>query len=311
MASLVSLNLGALVSRVTWLICADGNQLAIFGGAPNATVRVLRLSDNPLVSLDVQVVPALRTLVADRCRLKAVPHLGKLRKLETISLGGQSTSLCVSSYAASLTVSSELQSHAIRDVRRIFLAGCALRRSIFGTEAFLSLVQLDLSACRLDTLPPNLAVLIPNCRSLALDANFLTSLAPLHGLVRLRELTATGNRVARCRSIADLVATLPELRSLDVRSNPCTLSFYAAVNGAGTTDDAAYRRTLPDAWYLRRMAYRAAVVVAGAASTALRTLDAVPVGTTERKLMPDMVKRLDLSARAMGLGGFEALLESV
>ena len=74
---------------------ADDNQLAIFGGAPLASLRILRLCDNPLVSLDVQAVPALRTLVAERCRLKAVPHLGKLRKLETVSLGGQAASLCV------------------------------------------------------------------------------------------------------------------------------------------------------------------------------------------------------------------------
>ena len=201
-----------------------------------------------------------------------------------------------------------MQSHAIRDVRRLFLASCALRRSIFGADAFLSLVQLDLSSCRLDALPANLAALIPNCRVLALDSNFLVTLAPLHGLARLRKLTATGNRLARCRSVADLVATLPELRALDVRSNPCTLSFYAA-SGTGT-DDAAYRKTLPDAWYLRRMAYRAAVVVGAAAATSLRTLDGVPITTAERRHMPAMIERLDLSARAMGLGGFEALLES-
>lgn len=60
-----------------------------------STLRILRVCDNPLSSLDVLAVPGLRTLVADRCRLKTIPHLGRLPKLETICLGGQTVTRSV------------------------------------------------------------------------------------------------------------------------------------------------------------------------------------------------------------------------
>lgn len=105
----------------------------------------------------------------------------------------------------------------LRDVRRLFLAGNSLSRNLFTSEPFHGLVQLDLSSCRLDKLPANFASLVPNCRVLALDANFLSDLESLSGLARLQKLTATGNRLGGIRPLADVITTMPELRHVDVR----------------------------------------------------------------------------------------------
>lgn len=70
---------------------ADHNQLcALEPSAPMTRLRVLRLCDNPLETLDVAFAPKLRTLFVDGARLGAVEGTDQLRKLENLSVRDQS-----------------------------------------------------------------------------------------------------------------------------------------------------------------------------------------------------------------------------
>lgn len=71
--------------------------------------------------------------------------------------------------------------------------------------------------CQLSALPEGFASLIPNCRSLNLNHNFLEDLSPLADLARLRRLTLVGSRIQEASSLADVIGRLPELEVLDLR----------------------------------------------------------------------------------------------
>ncbi|BGP01818.1 Protein nud1 [Rhodotorula toruloides] len=247
-------------------------------------LRVLRLSDNPLSVLDVSFAPKLRTLYADSTRLGALEGTDQLRKLENLSLRDQS--------GEGLSLS---MPH-IRDVKRLYLSGNPLPSS-FPSEKFFNLVYLELAMCQLTSLPADLASVIPNVRVLNLDYNFLHDLAPLQGLSRLTKLSVVGARLAKARPVATVLASLLELESVDLRMNPFTLAIYpplvppsdsllpshsehrilhpdslpssipsdaiadpATHSSAWQALDTKFRRALPDEWYHRRAAYRAAIL---------------------------------------------------
>lgn len=70
---------------------ADHNQLSdLNSSSPLEQLRVLRLSHNPLESLNVTFAPRLRTLFVDSARLGAVNGTESLRKLENLSVRDQS-----------------------------------------------------------------------------------------------------------------------------------------------------------------------------------------------------------------------------
>lgn len=104
----------------------------------------------------------------------------------------------------------------VRDVKRLYLSGNAVPTS-FPTEQFFNLVYLELAMCQLTSLPVNLASLIPNVRVLNLNFNFIDDLTPLTGLTRLNKLTVLGARLEKCRPIAKVLASMPELELLDLR----------------------------------------------------------------------------------------------
>lgn len=92
------------------------------------------------------------------------------------------------------------------------------------------------------------------------------------------------------------------------RSNPCTLSFYPPgldVDANWLKQDQTWRKTLPDIWAIRRMAYRAALVQAG---RSLRIIDAVKLGDREKMMNEGLIRRLGMSATSLGLKDFESLL---
>lgn len=104
----------------------------------------------------------------------------------------------------------------IRDVKRLYLSGNPIPAA-FPSEKFFNLVYLELAMCQLVTLPEHFASLVPNLRALNLNFNFLEDLTPLTGLSRLNKLTVVGARLSKCRTISNVLRSMPELHYLDLR----------------------------------------------------------------------------------------------
>ncbi|GAA5981011.1 hypothetical protein JCM5350_000011 [Sporobolomyces pararoseus] len=300
--SLVSLNL-------------DHNSLTEFAPkAPSSRLRILRLCNNPISHLDVSFASRLRTLYIDTARLGTVEGTEQLGKLENFSLRDQS--------GEALT----LAMPPIRDVKRLYLSGNPLPLS-FPSEKFFNLTYLELAMCQLTSLPADIASLVPNVRTLNLDFNFLESLEPLTGLTRLSKLSVVGARLMKVRPVVHVLGSLVELESLDMRMNPITLAFYpplgpstetllpshrehqilhpdslpappsssAALTSTSTPAppdfvalDTKFRKALPDEWYFKRNAYRAALMHAVPTLIKLDGIDC----TRERKKLRKVVEKL-------------------
>lgn len=104
----------------------------------------------------------------------------------------------------------------IRDVKRLYLSGNPIPHS-FPTERFYNLVYLELAMCQLESLPQNLAALLPNVRAINLNFNFITDLSPLIGLTRLKKLEAVGARLSKFRGLKEVVSSWPEIETVDFR----------------------------------------------------------------------------------------------
>ncbi|KAL8290415.1 hypothetical protein RQP46_002673 [Phenoliferia psychrophenolica] len=272
-------------------------------------LRILRLCSNPLLSLDTSFAVKLRTLFLDSCLLSSLSGTAHLLKLENLSLRDQTSS----------TVALSLPTSSIRDVKRLYLSGNPIPPS-FPSTTFFSLVYLELAMCGLTSLPENLAALVPNVRTLNLNFNFLDSLDQLEGLPRLRKLTVLGARLEKCRPVARVLQSMPELESVDLRMNPLTLAFYAPLvlqqgpdlpphsdyrilhpeddltpaHGDGERDggdgmprsrqwsaiDHKFRKQLPDKYDLRRRTYREVLMET---CPRLVELDGLAVGKERRR----------------------------
>ncbi|KAI5475630.1 leucine-rich repeat protein [Pseudohyphozyma bogoriensis] len=237
-------------------------------------LRVLRICSNPINELDVSFAPRLRTLFVDSAHLNAIDGADGLRKLENLSIRDQRGSPL------------SLSMKPVRDVKRLYLSGNPIPPS-FPSEKFFNLTYLELAMCGLTTLPADMASLIPNVRQLNLNFNFIDDLSPLAGLTRLQKLTAIGARLSKYRPVAEVLGTMSELESVDLRMNPLTLAFYPplvlqqgddlpphseyrilhpaddnqiARSRQWSAIDHKFRKALPDAFYLKRMSYRALVL---------------------------------------------------
>ncbi|KAK4048161.1 Protein nud1 [Microbotryomycetes sp. JL221] len=259
------------------LLNLDHNDIVtIEPAATMPRLRVLRVCDNPIKTLDIAFAPQLRTLYVDSARLGAVYGTDTLRKLENFSIRDQS--------GTALT----LAMRDVRDVRRLYLSGNPLPTS-FPSEQFFNLVYLELAMCQIMNLPPALASIIPNVRVLNLDYNFFDDLSALRGLTRLTSLSVVGARLDKVRPVVDVLGTMLELESCDLRMNPLTLSFYPPFISPPTVVlpchaehqivhpdaervvrskephewpaiDKKFRRTLPDLYFFKRASYRAVVL---------------------------------------------------
>ncbi|GAA5826499.1 hypothetical protein JCM5353_003027 [Sporobolomyces roseus] len=290
----------------------DHNSLTSLDPPSSLTrLRILRLCNNPISHIDVSFAPKLRTIYIDSARLGVVQGTEHLRKLENLSVRDQS--------GAALT----LAMPHIRDVKRLYLSGNPLPSS-FPSEKFFNLTYLELAMCQLTSLPPNLASLVPNVRTLNLDFNFLESLEPLRGLTRLGKLSVVGARLNKVRPVVGVLESLVELESLDMRMNPITLAFYpplgpvtdsllpshrehrilhpdslpsssttttvatSSITPDFTTLDSKFRKALPDEWYFKRSAYRAALMHAVPSLIKLDGIDC----TRERKKVRKVIEKL-------------------
>ncbi|KAF9485890.1 L domain-like protein [Pholiota conissans] len=264
-------------------------EFRVHGSLPR--LRILRVSGNRLQNLDVGPLPSLRTLYADNNALAGLVKVDRLTKLENLSLRNQSGR------------GLNLLTRDVRDVKRLYLSGNPLKTD-FLVEPCYNLVYLELAACRLTALPEGMARLVPNLRVLNLNYNFLEDVRPLQGLTRLQKLTIIGSRLKNTKPLIRLLQQMPDAEMLDFRMNPCTLGWYLPLlvkdvpgalqpsegrEGKGKTGDreagawleldAKFRRDLPDASYIGRLAYRGLVM---GACVRLRMLDGVVVGAKER-----------------------------
>jgi protein NUD1 len=87
----------------------------------------------------------------------------------------------------------------------------------FLTEPCYNLVYLEAARCQIRQLPANLAVLIPNVRTLNLNFNFISDIQPLQGLARLRKLSLVGSHVQGTKSFIKAVRKMTELELVDFR----------------------------------------------------------------------------------------------
>ena len=104
----------------------------------------------------------------------------------------------------------------IRDVKRLYLSGNPIPLS-FPNERFYNLVYLELAMCQLESLPQDLAALLPNVRAINLNFNFISDLSPLIGLTRLKKVEAVGARLSKFRGLKEAVSSWPEIETVDFR----------------------------------------------------------------------------------------------
>lgn len=105
----------------------------------------------------------------------------------------------------------------MRDIKRLYLSGNALPLDTLLASPLYSLVYLELALCRLESLPLDLASLIPNVRSLNLNYNFLEGLEGLEGLQRVRKVEMVGNRLEGCRGMREALEGWKEIEIVDFR----------------------------------------------------------------------------------------------
>ncbi|KAK3304004.1 uncharacterized protein B0T15DRAFT_535220 [Chaetomium strumarium] len=200
----------------------EANQLSTFSvesDEPMHSLRYLRLDDNKLTFLNVQKLPHLRLLHADRNCLVQISGFSRARRIDSLSLREQRGT-------APLNLA-HLLSRAY-EVRKLYLSGNLLG-SFCPTIDLLNLQLLELANCGLSALPEEVGLMMPNLRVLNLNMNALADLAPLRCVPRLKKLFAVGNRLADPAKVVNTLAGFQHLVVVDLRDNPVTQGFYASV----------------------------------------------------------------------------------
>ncbi|KPM45674.1 hypothetical protein AK830_g1003 [Neonectria ditissima] len=243
-------------------------------------LRELDLGDNDLACLDIRNLPNLHSLHADRNRIVELTGFSHARRLDSLSLreqrGDQSLDLGFLS--------------AAYEVRKLFLSGNYLGAFEPAVD-FLNLQLLELANCGIQSLPDNLGQLMPNLRTLNLNFNAVSDLAPLRFIPRMKKLLVAGNRLADSTTVTELLLEFPHLTQLDLRDNPVTIGFYPSVqvlvsmDRAGFVDpfmlpdgdvgrDEMYASRLDETTRLRRRLHQ---IVFAASCRRLRKLDGLPM----------------------------------
>ncbi|EIW81244.1 L domain-like protein [Coniophora puteana RWD-64-598 SS2] len=313
----LSSNLPSLIS-----LNVDNNALNhLDPGGPMPRLRILRVSGNRLQQLNASLFPNLRTLYADNNSLGTLTKAERLTKLENLSMRNQG---CRELH---------LPTRQFRDVKRLYLSGNKLKTE-FIAEPCYNLVYLEVAACRLTSLPRDLAKLAPNLRVLNLNYNFLEDAQPLEGLTRLKKLTLIGSRLKGTKSLIRVLQRMPDAEMLDFRRvfslmNPCTLGWYLPLlvkdvpgalqpsesgggiaakaerarsgekeRGEGSRGwqelDAKFRQDLPNDAYVGRLAYRGLVM---RACPRIRMLDGVEVSEKERTKANHLLQGLEAGGK--------------
>ncbi|KAF4589876.1 conserved leucine-rich repeat protein [Ophiocordyceps camponoti-floridani] len=260
------------------------------------TLRQLDVSDNELEALDLQHMPNLRAVQADRNRINQVSGFRRARRIDSLSLREQSGD-------ERLDLGFLNQAY---EVRKLFLSGNYLGTFEPAVD-FLNLQLLELANCGLQSLPERMGQMMPNLRALNINLNAVADLWPLQFLPRLKKLLVAGNRLSDATAATQLLTDFPHLRHLDVRDNPMTLGLYgptAAADGrrrqgdegfaladADAERDGLFASRLDEATRLRRRLHQVVLV---ASCRRLRKLDGLAVRRDEvlaRDWLLDMLVR--------------------
>ena len=188
------------------------------------SLEELDVSNNPLSSLDVSAMPALRRLNMDQSWISTLQGINSLKGLTHLSFRSQNTQK-----TPSTKVFSELH-HLCLSSNRI---------PIFKTPVpFLSLQTLELATCGIQALSSDFGVKCPNIRSLNLNFNALRDIQSLAGIAKLDRLYLAGNRISKLRQTAGALEHLSaSLLHLDLRDNPLTVGFYMPMNSTNHNDE--------------------------------------------------------------------------
>ncbi|KAI7821694.1 hypothetical protein BC939DRAFT_504223 [Gamsiella multidivaricata] len=253
-------------------------------------LRILRLSENKLVTFDATPFPGLRTLYLDDNRLQSLENCQKLTRLENFSVRdqeGEGIAIDMTEFVNS---------------RKLYLSGNPIHALDFDM-GFYRLEYLEVCAGCLSELPLEFATLFPNLRGLNLSYNGLDSISALDGLHRLRRLIFVGNNLKSFSDILSLLKRMRSLVTLDLRHNPLTSNMYPVMSvGQGSKyqdtyrtnqnseteldwrrRDIGFRRALPDAKYVKRSVYRSAIIKS---CKRLEWFDGGVIQTKERERAP-------------------------
>jgi len=234
---------------------------------PLRRLRILRLSENKLLTFNANSFPGLRTLYLDDNRLQTLENCLMLTRLENFSARdqeGEGIAIDMTEFVNS---------------RKLYLSGNPIHALDFEM-GFFRLEYLEICAGCLSELPIGLDTLMPNLRGLNLSYNGLDSISALDGLHRLRRLIFVGNNLKSFSDVLSLVKRMRSLVTLDLRHNPLTSNMYPAMSirqGSKYQDtyrtnqnseteqdwrrrDVGFRRALPDAMYVKRSVYRSAIL---------------------------------------------------
>ncbi|KAG0281808.1 hypothetical protein BGZ95_009745 [Linnemannia exigua] len=234
---------------------------------PLRRLRILRLSENKLLTFNADSFPGLRTLYLDDNHLQSLENCQTLTRLENFSARDQEGE------GIAIDMTEFINS------RKLYLSGNPIHALDFEM-GFYRLEYLEICAGCLSELPIDFATLFPNLRGLNLSYNGLDSLAALDGLHRLRRLIFVGNSLKSFSDVLSLVKRMRSLVTLDLRHNPLTSNMYPAMSirqGSKYQDtyrtnqnseteldwrrrDVGFRRSLPDAMYVKRSVYRSAIL---------------------------------------------------
>ncbi|KAG9073117.1 hypothetical protein KI688_000904 [Linnemannia hyalina] len=234
---------------------------------PLRRLRILRLSENKLLTFNADSFPGLRTLYLDDNRLQSLENCQTLTRLENFSARDQQGE------GIAIDMTEFINS------RKLYLSGNPIHALDFEM-GFYRLEYLEICAGCLSELPIDFSTLFPNLRGLNLSYNGLDSLAALDGLHRLRRLIFVGNSLKSFSDVLSLVKRMRSLVTLDLRHNPLTSNMYPAMSirqGSKYQDtyrtnqnseteldwrrrDVGFRRSLPDAMYVKRSVYRSAIL---------------------------------------------------
>ena len=198
----------------------EDNCLETFNEGSNHTyhgLKYLKLSGNNLQQIDVSHYPNIRLLYLDRNRLGKVTGLLKAKHIDSLSMREQRDSVIDMSFLDQCF-----------EVRKLFLSGNLLPNFAPRVD-FLNLQYLELANCGLESLPAEFGQMMSNVRVLNLNFNALHDLKPLLGIVRLKRLHISGNRLTRLRKTTGVLSQFSSMANVDIRNNPVTLGFYPPV----------------------------------------------------------------------------------
>lgn len=199
----------------------DENKIASLdaeAAAPLFNLRFLGLSENNLQSLDIGMIPNLQSLHVDKNTIRKIYGLSSAEHLECLSIREQGH------WSAQIPEEAPALDECY-EIRKLHLSGNLLPSLNIGTE-FLNLNHLELATAGLQSLPADFGRKLANVRTLNLNFNALKDISPLVGIVRLKKLLLSGNRLQRLRKSMRTLSRLPTLEEIDIRHNPLTLGFY-------------------------------------------------------------------------------------